>query len=187
MMLPDDSGEGAGSHLSCPPSPDEGGRCKSPAGLRSGNGPMSVRVRPSSLSVTVTTGQRAQVESAGRTCTREGSTTTASTSSAACARQVGSPVKGGALQLVTGQPLRCGPVGRIIPGPHEPSERRGVLSAQLARLLLGSVLMVRQRTHGKERPTIRWRCRYLNMDRAQVAPHRGGTSICYLPETDENH
>ena len=51
---------------------------------------------------------------------------------------------------VTRQPLRCGPArgpaGRIIPGPREPSERRGVLSVQLARLPHGSVLMVRRRS-----------------------------------------
>ena len=51
---------------------------------------------------------------------------------------------------MTTLPLRCGPgrgpAGRIIPGRREPSERRAVLSVQLARLPHGSVLMVRRRS-----------------------------------------
>jgi hypothetical protein len=53
------------------------------------------------------------------------------------------------------QPLRRGPargpVGRIIPGRHEPSERRAVLSVQLARTVHGSVLMVRTGSGGCRR------------------------------------
>ena len=49
---------------------------------------------------------------------------------------------------VTRQLLRCGtgrgPAGWIIPGRREPSERRAVLSVQLARTAHGSVLMVRR-------------------------------------------
>jgi hypothetical protein len=57
-------------------------------------------------------------------------------------------VKAEVSRPVTRQPLRCGPArgpaGWIIPGPREPSERRGVLSVQRARLPHGSVLMVRR-------------------------------------------
>ena len=54
------------------------------------------------------------------------------------------------LRSVTRKLLRCGPgrgpAGWIIPGQHELSEQRAVLSVQLARLLIGSVLMVRRRS-----------------------------------------
>ena len=67
---------------------------------------------------------------------------------------------------MTSQPLRRGPArgpaGRIIPGPREPSERRGVLSVQLARLL-----MVRRRSdllraaeHARYAPKSAQRCRF---------------------------
>ena len=72
---------------------------------------------------------------------------------------------------VTRRPLRCGPArgpaGWIIPGPREPSERRGVLSVQLARLPHGSVLMVKRQSdwpqaaeHARYAPRSAQRCRF---------------------------
>ena len=45
----------------------------------------------------------------------------------------------------------CGPAGRIISGQRELSERRAVLSVQLARSLIGTVLMVKR---GSRRPLV---------------------------------
>jgi hypothetical protein len=68
----------------------------------------------------------------------------------ACARQLGDRVKAEVSHRVTRQLFQCGPgrgpAARIIPGRREPSERRAMLSVQLARTAHGSVLMVRRRS-----------------------------------------